>query len=237
MSTEAKLEETVTNWAPVFDFELINLGQHGRSFGGAERDRVFACTGRGHHGAITELRYGVQGRILSAADYISGIRRLFILPDSVGKGYFVLTSFGDHSRLLFLSPAGEEDWNECDDELLVLEEPTLAAGGFEIEGPHVKLEDGEYERMSSPVLQSWAIQITSSAITVATLNGDQYTGDEVEMHGMALEGRKLQRKCRDGEFIVGAAVAGNLAILATRDEGGVTLVLASIVMKDRRWAP
>ncbi|TGZ78547.1 hypothetical protein EX30DRAFT_309836 [Ascodesmis nigricans] len=235
VSTEAKLEETVTNWAPVMDFDLLNPTRQASSnststttttiIAGADRDRVYACTGRGDHGAITELRYGVQARILSSADYVPGIIRLFILPDAAGRGYFVLAAFADHSQLLFLNPAGEEEWCECVEEGLGMEAQTLAAGGFEAAGSGSR--GGE--------VREWAVQVTLNAVTVAELRGERYVAEKMEIDEMEPRGRRLQRTCQDGESIVAAAVMEGFVLIVTRTgvpRKEVSLNLAAIMVRE-----
>lgn len=156
-----------------------------------------------------------------------------MVPDSAGRGYFILASFGDHSSLLFLDPTSE-GWNECDDDLLHLEEPTLAAGGFEVEITRIKEEDEEMIQ-DGPAYSLWAIQITSSAITVQELNGEKYTKSEEDVDGTeAPSGRKLQRKCDDDQIIVAAAVAGSQVLLVTREKSEVALRLAEIQIHEGR---
>ena len=192
----------------------------GHGGGTAERDRVFACTGRGEHGAITELRYGIQANVRDPIDYLEGVRRLFILPDASARGYFVLSSLADQSFLCYRSAGRYGEWFECagaDPEhatLFEYDEATLAAGPLE-------LEDG------SPEI--WSIQITPNAITLAQLS-EEHTlpkqEPDTEMDGG--ERRRLQRRCDAGDTIIAAALFGSFVIVALRKHFEVTLILAKI---------
>lgn len=227
VDSRAELEETVINWAPVIDFELVDLSARGQG-NSAKRDRVFACAGRGKHGAITELRYGVQATAQTPADYMAGVRRLFILPDVSRKtdkhkgGCFVLSSQFNESFLCFRSAGKDGDWFECRNEITFeFDEPTLAAGPLE------STDD-----------MPWSVQVTPSTITVIRLaQGDTLPKDDGEMEvddndpGM----RRLQRRCEGGDTIVAAALRGKFVVIALRNGDNVSLVLASIEIKSDRY--
>lgn len=58
----------ISNWTPINDFAVANVPIFRQNAGIADaannpskgQQRLFACSGRGKHGAISELRYGVQ---------------------------------------------------------------------------------------------------------------------------------------------------------------------------------
>jgi hypothetical protein len=217
VETEPKLEESVANWSPVFDFDLVKIPAQGHASGKAERDRVFACTGRGDHGAITELRYGIQARIQGSAEYHSGVRRLWVLPDSSGEGYFLLSSLPDKSNLCFLTPSG--DWEEASEfGLLEMDETTLAAGA----------------------VGALSVQVTPSAIIIAQLkegnlalrrDGDRDVDRDVPMAdiGMDMESPLIMKdECNVGEIIVAAALKDKFLVVAIRKGVVVELILATI---------
>ncbi|KAI5781468.1 mono-functional DNA-alkylating methyl methanesulfonate N-term-domain-containing protein [Geopyxis carbonaria] len=222
----SRMQESVTNWAPVFDFELVNLPAQGQSIGGATRDRVFAITGRGLHGAVTELRYGLQARIQGTADYVHGIKRLFILPDAAGRGYFVLSSLADCSEICFLSSVDGGNWNVCEGmSALDLSEPTLAAG---------PLEKHDDEKLSHALkdqwLRSWSVQITPTAIIAAHLHDEVEDPEDLSMENRYCD-RKLQQRCKNGDTIVGAAIYRGFVLVAMRADESIQLILALIDVK------
>lgn len=212
VETEPKLEESVANWSPVFDFDLVKVPAQGYASGRAERDRVFACTGRGDHGAITELRYGIQARIQGSAEYHSGVRRLWILPDSSRKGYFLLSSLPYRSSLCLLTPSG--DWEEASDfSPLEMNETTLAAGS---------------------VGNLFSVQVTPSTIIIAQLKEESLTprrDGDVDMAdiGIDIESPPVMKdKCNVGETIVAAALKDGFLVVAIRKGAVVELILATI---------
>lgn len=226
----ANREESVQNWAPVIDFQLENLQNHGQGTG-ADRDRVYACTGRGQHGAITELRYGILANILYSAEYLPSIGQLFVLPDAAQQGYFVLSSLPVHSQLCFLTPAG--DWIDCGEiEGLDLSERTLVARGL---GRAYKAENGEYS--TEKTRSTWSVQITPGAVTVVQLNSevhvprDEDIETDTHRNGVC---RKLQRRCENGDRIIAAATFEESILIAIRNGTEVKLILATVdVTADR----
>ncbi|KAF8544951.1 mono-functional DNA-alkylating methyl methanesulfonate N-term-domain-containing protein, partial [Trichophaea hybrida] len=218
----AKQEESVTNWAPVLDFELVNLSARGQGNEGiAERDRVYACTGRGDHGAITELRYGIQAtaRRPEPVDGLQGVRQLFILPDTSGGGYFVLSSLADQSFLCYRSSGRDGEWLSCEGiDLLELDETTLAAGSMELPS-------------RNDLSTLWSVQITQNAITILQLSKDNIK-PEVGMEASEIpHNRRLQRRCDGGDTIISAAIHGRFVLLTLRNGSDVNVVLASIEVK------
>lgn len=210
METEPKLEESVANWSPVFDFELVNLPPQGYATGKAERDRVLACTGRGDHGAITELRYGIQARIQGSADYLQGVRRLWVLPDSSRKGYFLLSSLPDQSSLCFLTPAG--DWEDASEfDFLDLDETTLAAGA----------------------VGTRSVQVTPSAIIITELKEEYLIlrrdiDRDIDMIGPGAGFPIMKERCEVGDIIVAAALKDEYLVVAVRNGLIAKLILATV---------
>lgn len=217
---EAKLEETVANWSPVFDFDLINLSGQGYVPGRASRDRMYACTGRGEHGAVAEIRYGLQGQIKGSAEYLPGIRNVWILPNAGGLGYFLLCSFSDRSTMCFLNYYGKwEDINE--DELLDMKQTTIAAAAV-----------GER-----------SVQITPNAVNVNILreellkksgaSGDitMSDGDTAEDVDGCTNGRRTMwsRQCGAQEHIVAAAIRDHYMVIAVRTETSVKMDFALLL--------
>ena len=221
MDDEPKLEETVANWSPVFDFDLINPSMQGHAQGRAVRDRMYACTGRGEHGAIAEIRYGIHGLIQSVADYIPGIRNIWVLPGSEGTGFFLLCSFPDRSTLFLVNEAGE--WEEVSEsDSLDMFQTTLAAAAI-----------GEK-----------SVQITPRAVNVNLLKEKNLSktrapgGDITMFDGGAdnrangdIEGIKpmWSRQCGSGDLIVAAAIRDAYLVIAVRSGVCIKMTLAIIL--------
>jgi hypothetical protein len=229
----AKPEESVINWTPVFDFELVNLSASGHDNSIANRDRVFACTGRGEHGAITELRYGIQARAEEPADYLEGTQRVFILPDVAGCGYFVLSSHPAESFLCYRSIGRESEWLECTCPVsLELDEPTLAAGP--LEGPGGCGSPAHTQRAL------WSVQVTPSSVTAVQLFQEHALRREERdriVNGGLPRLRRLQRKCEGGDRIVAAALHGKYLFIGLRNGNDIKLVLGSIALEKSKYVP
>ncbi|KAI1330850.1 mono-functional DNA-alkylating methyl methanesulfonate N-term-domain-containing protein [Xylariaceae sp. FL0255] len=82
------------------------------STSGSKNDRssapgsVFVCGGRGKHGAVTELRYGIEAKIGLDLVYSSPIKRCWTFPDfdgNPGIGFLMLLTLPDSSALLHIS--------------------------------------------------------------------------------------------------------------------------------------
>ncbi|RPB28968.1 hypothetical protein L211DRAFT_855135 [Terfezia boudieri ATCC MYA-4762] len=218
---ELKLGETVANWSPVFDFDLINPSSQGHAQGRAVRDRMYACTGRGEHGAIAEIRYGIHGLIQSAADYMPGIRNIWVLPGSEGTGFFLLCSFPDRSTLCLMNEAGEwEDVSES--EFLDMSQTTLTAA----------------------VIGEESVQITPRAVNVSLLKEKNLsknrtpTGDITMFDSDADGGANgdmervkpmWSQQCGSGDLIVAAAIRDAYLVIAVRSGVSIKMTLAKIL--------
>jgi hypothetical protein len=231
VDTRAKPEESVINWTPVFDFELVNLSAGGHGNGIADRDRVFACTGRGDHGAITELRYGIQASAEEPVDYLEGTQRVFILPDVSGGGYFVLSSQPEESFLCYRSTGKEIEWIECTRPITFeFDEPTLVAGP--LEGP---AECGSSAHSQRAL---WSVQVTPSAITAVQLSQEDALPKEERdtvVNGSCPRLRRLQRRCEGGDRIVAAALHGKYVFIGLRNGNDVNLVLGSMTIEKSKY--
>jgi Mono-functional DNA-alkylating methyl methanesulfonate N-term len=122
----AEFVGVIPNWSPAIDFVATSRNQ-ARTYASPdfshrikkrldldEPDKVFACTGRGSHGAVSEMRYGHEARIrLEVGPLDVPITETWVLPsglsssDGIGTGLpspllFLLTIV-DQSSLLHLS--------------------------------------------------------------------------------------------------------------------------------------
>ncbi len=125
--------ETLPNWSPSADFvttdEFSRPNQAISAKGnpmvpGKERplgvfvkpDRIFATSGKGINGAVTEYRHGVQAKIGLDTDYSTPIRRCWMFPAHLvdsASGFHLLLSLPNSSTVLHfpqdLSQADEAD--------------------------------------------------------------------------------------------------------------------------------
>lgn len=116
-------------------------------------DKVFACSGRGITGAITEFRYGIQARIGLDLTYSSNIRHCWAISDFDGAsedGFYLLLALPNGSAVLHLSrDLGEASEKDHDAVPYDLSSTTLAA-----------------QETSDAV-----VQVTSNYVTVVTPSG------------------------------------------------------------------
>ncbi|OTA58363.1 hypothetical protein K449DRAFT_122920 [Hypoxylon sp. EC38] len=106
---------SIPNWSPTVDFIVTNDGvfedtSEGSSSGIGkivpyQADKVFACSGRGITGAITQFRYGIQARIGLDLTYSSNIKQCWAIPDfdKPTEGFFLLLALPNVSTILHLS--------------------------------------------------------------------------------------------------------------------------------------
>jgi hypothetical protein len=123
----AEFVGVVPNWSPAVDFattvrnqarscasQNFFYGIKKEKFPLDEPDRIFACTGRGSHSAISEIRYGHEARIrLDVGPLDVPITESWVLPsdllcqDNLGSELpsplLFLLSIVDQSSLLHLS--------------------------------------------------------------------------------------------------------------------------------------
>ncbi|KAI5861897.1 hypothetical protein GGS23DRAFT_573700 [Durotheca rogersii] len=111
---------SIPNWSPTVDFAVTNAAtgeEHednsatscatdNRDPSSLQPGKVFACSGRGILGAITEFRYGIQARIGLDLSYSSNIRRCWAISPYMGAaedGFFLLLALPNESSVLHLS--------------------------------------------------------------------------------------------------------------------------------------
>lgn len=224
---EPKLGETVANWSPVFDFDLINPSAHGHAQGRAVRDRMYACTGRGEHGAIAEIRYGIHGLIQSAADYMPGIRNIWVLPGSEGTSFFLLCSFPDRSTLCLINEAGEwEDVSESD--FLDMSQTTLAAAAIGDKSAQITPK-----AVNINLLKEKDLSNRTPTRDITMFDGDANCGVNGGMEGVK---PMWSRQCGSGDLIVAAAIRDAYLVIAVRSGVCIKMTLAVVLPEvDVEW--
>lgn len=63
---------------------------------------MFLCSSTSH-GAVTELRYGLQAHIRMILPYRTGVNQIWSAPDPTGTGIFLICSFAFHTEVLRIS--------------------------------------------------------------------------------------------------------------------------------------
>lgn len=218
---EPKLEETVANWSPVFDFDLINPAAQGHAQSRAMRDRMYACTGRGEHGAIAEIRCGIQGLIQSSAEYHPGIRNIWVLPNLEGSGLLVLCSFPDRSTLCFLSERAEwENVSEC--EFPDMYQTTIAAAA--VGGRAVQVTP---KAVNVQLLKEESLNRRGAPSgDIAMLDGDL----EGETNGDSDWGKGMwSQQCGPRDHIIAAVIQDVYLVVVVKTEDNIRMTLATIL--------
>lgn len=148
--------EPVANWSPIIDFVTTAASQesdyvdkavtNGRqTLQNYRPDRIFAGTGQGKKGAISEMRYGLEAHLGLDIDFHHHISHTWAFPicdgDQISNGHrhdkrpsgtFILASMTYESALLFLTGDATEITEISDSETgFDLKSTTLAAGMFE----------------------------------------------------------------------------------------------------------
>ncbi len=193
--------QCVPNWAPTIDFitaavvpdeNLVSKRSSSNIDMGLFGDRIFAGAGRGcKHGALVELRFGLQARMGTTIDLEeSGTLRLWTLPDLAGEGLYFLLSNSSHSSLLHLSTDTSTVSGEHDESTgLDFNSTTLAAGATP-EGLVIQVTDTSIRATTIVTVKprfNWNCE--AEKIVAATIHGKTSSivtalriGDEITLH-------------------------------------------------------
>ncbi|KAK6957381.1 hypothetical protein Daesc_000165 [Daldinia eschscholtzii] len=160
---------SIPNWSPIVDFAMTTSARGAieennedpNSFSLAsngnivlsQQEKIFACSGRGMSGAITEFRYGIQARIGLDLTYSSNIRQCWAISDFSGlaeDGFFLILALPNESAVLHLTRDLAEA-SEKDHEAIPYDLSSTTLAVCEADGG--------------------VIQITTNYITIATPTG------------------------------------------------------------------
>ncbi|KAI1412203.1 hypothetical protein F5Y13DRAFT_200188 [Hypoxylon sp. FL1857] len=177
---------SIPNWSPTVDFIVTKDGvfeeasessssstgkknSDGSSSIGKmvpyQPDKVFACSGRGITGAITQFRYGIQARIGLDLTYSSNIKQCWAISDfgATEEGFFLLLALPNGTTILHLSRDLSEA-SEIDRDAIPYDLTSTTHTVQEFEGV--------------------VVQITTNYITIATSTGcsQNSIGDVIRDH-------------------------------------------------------
>ena len=165
---EPRATQTIHNWAPTIDFVTarVSSSSHGiqrhvssSNEGPMFRERIFACTGRGSkHGAVSELRYGVEARIGTSVEIEDGVLDLWALSDLSGGDTFVLLSYSATTLLLHIP----SDLGNSDSEIKLVEDENM---GLYFDARTIT---------AGVTTEDFIIQITESSIHVTSFVAAKY---------------------------------------------------------------
>jgi hypothetical protein len=111
-----KVRRTFPDWAPIMDLQVASsAGQTGDR--GSKRPSIFATSGRQPYGAISELRKGLEARVLIEADLgqsdgLSGSYGLWSLIDPFGRGHHFFLTYPDATSAWLLNTEDEMEPSE-----------------------------------------------------------------------------------------------------------------------------
>jgi Mono-functional DNA-alkylating methyl methanesulfonate N-term len=189
------LIESLPNCSPIVDFALANNTTTATSGSAAvhrvqRRDRVFACSGRGENGAVSELRHGIQAHNWLNFELHTDVERFWTFPDPQKLDVYFLLSLVDGTSTLLRLEAQNNAVEALDEHetSLDLESATLTAAAIndtviQVTESYVRIGniriDGtkpayEYKEEGKKITNA-VIHTNSSAIVLATHSDDQYT--------------------------------------------------------------
>ncbi|KAL4779616.1 mono-functional DNA-alkylating methyl methanesulfonate N-term-domain-containing protein [Aspergillus varians] len=134
------------NWSPVTDSIIVKPPPSPTAVtDNIIGDRLFVCSASSFgRGAVVELRHGIEAQIglLISLEELSAARDIWILPDNINGGVFILTSDPMSSTFLYLPADFNEEISAIDEADCGLDpnSPTLAAGYIET-GTLVQITD------------------------------------------------------------------------------------------------
>ncbi|KAI0198950.1 mono-functional DNA-alkylating methyl methanesulfonate N-term-domain-containing protein [Astrocystis sublimbata] len=145
-----------------------------------EPDRMFASSGRDTHGAIVEVRYGIQAKIGLDLQYPSRIKECWVIPsfDSTPEaGFQILLALPESSALLHIShdltEVSEQAQESVDFDLL---STTLACHispdlmiQITTERATIRTSSSCYQHLMIDIVQNTLATITDAAVTSETL--------------------------------------------------------------------
>jgi hypothetical protein len=123
-----KVRRTFPDWAPIMDLQVVqSTGNAGDEV--SNRSNIFATSGRQPYGAISELRKGLEARILIEADLghsdgLTGSYGLWSFPDPFERGIHFFLTYPGATTAWLLNAEEEMEPSELNQDL---ESDTLLA--------------------------------------------------------------------------------------------------------------
>ncbi|KAI0111987.1 mono-functional DNA-alkylating methyl methanesulfonate N-term-domain-containing protein [Daldinia grandis] len=239
---------SIPNWSPIVDFAMTNyargaieennedtnassLASNGNIVP-LQQEKIFACSGRGMSGAITEFRYGVQARIGLDLTYSSNIRQCWAISDFGGvteDGFFLILALPNESAVLHLTRDLAEA-SEKDHEAIPYDLSSTTLTVREADGGVVQITTN-YITIATPTgcsqsLISDVIRDHTSIVAYGTVRSNVvalavYSGSKFSIALLSIVGLELSlRKVFD--------IEGEVTCLAIEDFADSLVVLAGI---------
>ncbi|KAI5926216.1 mono-functional DNA-alkylating methyl methanesulfonate N-term-domain-containing protein [Camillea tinctor] len=236
----------IPNWSPTVDLVVTSDASRGA---GEEQDRgskasiaskvpptwlkpdkLFACSGRGIMGAITELRYGIQAKTGLDLTYSSPIKQCWPIPilgETIEDGFLMLLALPNRSAILHISQNLSEVSEKSQDAVQFdLSSITLAACQtkdmvIQITPAFVTMitPDDCYQHLTSEITQEPSAVVTDAAVDHGIIALAVYTGSRCKVQIHTIDGTRVA-KARvfevEGEVtcLSIGIVAGNAVVMA-----------------------
>ncbi|KAI1765486.1 hypothetical protein GGR53DRAFT_465312 [Hypoxylon sp. FL1150] len=240
---------SIPNWSPTVDFTVTNdltsrvveeystdsstiPLSNNRSVVPLRPDKVFACSGRGITGAITEFRYGIQARIGLDLTYSSNIKHSWAVSDfneASEDGFYLLLALPNSSSVLHLSrDLSEVSEKDHDAVPYDLTSTTLAAQETSNEIVQVTTNyvtvvtpSGYSQNLLSEVINDYTAVVNDAAVHESAISLAVYSGSTFKIVLLSLHDSKVSvRHVFD--------VEGEITCLAIEKLGDDFVVLAGI---------
>ncbi|KAI1090177.1 hypothetical protein F5B19DRAFT_335218 [Rostrohypoxylon terebratum] len=233
---------SIPNWSPTVDFIVTTEGTLDESSEGSSSDigkmtlcqpgKVFACSGRGITGAITQLRYGIQARIGLDLTYSANVKQCWALSNYKGNiedGFLLLLALPNGSSVLHLSrdlsEASEKDPDATPYDLtsttLTAQDANDAAVQVTPNYITVSTPLGCSQNSTSEILRDYNATVADAAIDGEIIALAIYSGSDFKIALLRVDGLEvsLQRSFD---------VEGEVTCLAIGKFRGKTVVLTGL---------
>ncbi|KAK6346858.1 hypothetical protein TWF696_006963 [Orbilia brochopaga] len=188
---EPRFIQEIYNWTPMFDVGIIKTRSTNKNNLIESRARLYASAGIGEHGAVMEVRQGLEGRITEDYGYSEPITNLIALHGPTGNGCFVLLGHVLGTSLWYMNYEKMEPRDVAET---------------------ISLRTGETTRTLAADVQDdgRCVQVTTTGVYSTVLN-------EAEVEALVQVPTPMQEwDCPLDHSIVGAALKDDVVILAMR---------------------
>ncbi|CAG8511065.1 14111_t:CDS:10, partial [Acaulospora colombiana] len=190
--SRAEITYEIPNWAPMWDFQMLDLNQEGHKV-------IFSCSGRDQQGSIRVIRKSVGVNVLSSSDYgFEGVVSLWNLKYDVNDAAdtFLALTFVESTRLMQMTSEGLDDISY--------------QSGFNLEVCSILVTSFE----SRP---GYLVQIYQEAIIVSkpnTFDGSRTPDRSIEKYQwLTPENKRIELAAIYGSLVVMSLTNGNSSMI------------------------
>ncbi|KAI1142112.1 hypothetical protein F5Y05DRAFT_369712 [Hypoxylon sp. FL0543] len=233
---------SIPNWSPTVDFIITNDGVYDESSEGSssgvgkivpyQPDKIFACSGRGITGAITQFRYGLQAKVGLDFAYSANIKQCWAISDFGGAaegGSLLLLALPNGSAILHLTQDFSEV-SEIDHDAIPYDFTSTTLTVQELDGVVVQIttnyitiasSTGCSQNAPGDVLQDHSAVVADAAVRGSTIGLSVYSGSKFRIVLLSIVGLEIS-------FQRAFDVDGEVTCLAIERLGDNLVVLAGI---------